>query len=729
VEPTRILVVEDEPMVQEFLKVALTSSGYEVLAAVRTGEEAVKQTQEIRPDIILMDIVLAGEMDGIQASQIIHSKIDVPIIYLTSHGEPDKMERAKKTFPFSYLFKPVTSRDLQFAIEMALYRHEMERRLRVSEDRYRAVVESQTEMVCRISFEGTLTFVNSAFHRCFDLQPEDAVGQSLWLYVPELERKFLDADTQTQSPCVIEHPVEVAGKTKWLVWNISHITDQEDRPGEFQLVGHDVTDRKRAEDALQKAHDELEERVKERTAQLTKANTSLQKERNALRESEERFRAVFESAQDYIYLKDINSGYLSINPAAEAFLGKSASEVAGLTDTDLFGPEVAARLVQVDRRVLKGEAVEEEHILRFEEEEYAFLTTRVPLTDFNGKVTGMCVISRDITGRKGVPTPTHTVQGEALSPAMKATVKLASLAAQTDSIVLLRGESGVGKDYLARFIHDQSSRSAGPFYSINCAAVAENIAESELFGHVSGAFTGAGKRKRGLLELAEGGTLLLNEIGDLPTPLQAKLLTFLDTRSFTRVGGTETVTVNARLIAATNRDLKREAAEGRFREDLLYRISVFPIEIPPLRERKEDLALLAEQIIANIAAELQLSFVPEIDSGTLDLLSRYTWPGNVRELRNVLERGLILSRGERLDLDDPASNESNKDDWRWTTTFPPRVSLDDVVDDLIRSMVEEALQRSNGMKQEAARLLGISRHTLRRRMLAVGADDQKELPD
>ena len=227
----------------------------------------------------------------------------------------------------------------------------------------------------------------------------------------------------------------------------------------------------------------------------------------------------------------------------------------------------------------------------------------------------------------------------------------ASSAAASDGTVLLQGESGSGKDYLARWIHDHSKRALGPYFSLNCAAISRELAESELFGHERGAFTGAHGRKRGLLELAEGGTLLLNEIGELPLSLQSKLLTFLDTRSFLRVGGEKPINVNARIISATNRSLDDEVEEGRFLSALFYRINVFGITVPPLRDRIEDIPVLMEEIMSRLAVELQLTHLPYVDPAFAIALTRYDWPGNVRELRNALERALMLSDGHELELD------------------------------------------------------------------------------
>jgi DNA-binding NtrC family response regulator len=312
---------------------------------------------------------------------------------------------------------------------------------------------------------------------------------------------------------------------------------------------------------------------------------------------------------------------------------------------------------------------------------------------------------------------------------MKAALHEASVAAATDSIVLLQGESGSGKDYLARWIHDHSRRAPGPYLAVNCAAISKELAESELFGHERGSFTGAHGRKRGLLEMAEGGTLLLNEIGELTLSLQSKLLTFLDTRSFFRVGGEKSITVNARIIAATNRSLETEVVEGRFLSPLLYRLNVFAIHVPPLRDRIADIPVLLEEIMSSLAVELQRTPLPAIDPATVIALSRYDWPGNVRELRNVLERSLILSDGQDLNIALP-SIDASQQGWSHVFGFPvPERTLHDVTDEVIKSMCLEALRRSEGNKRRAARVLGISRDTLYRYMKRFGIEGDNPTAD
>jgi DNA-binding NtrC family response regulator len=252
------------------------------------------------------------------------------------------------------------------------------------------------------------------------------------------------------------------------------------------------------------------------------------------------------------------------------------------------------------------------------------------------------------------------------------------------------------------------------------------LAESELFGHEAGAFTGGRGKKRGLLELAEGGTLLLNEIGELAAPLQAKLLSFLDTMSFTRVGGEKEVIVNTRILAATNKDLQKDVKVGIFRSDLFFRLNVFPITIPPLRERPEDLPTLVDEITKSLSKKLGFSRTPPIDKSALIQISQYKWPGNVRELTNALERALILSRGSRIREADlgltqvrecPPSLEYQTSE---LTLLREGESFPEIVKRLKQSIIEKSLVETGGSVTAAAKLLGISRDAMKHMMKAFG---------
>ncbi len=444
----------------------------------------------------------------------------------------------------------------------------------------------------------------------------------------------------------------------------------------------------------------------------------------ALRLSEERFRALVEGAQDLIFMKDRHLTYTHVNPAMARMFGRDVSEIIGRKDEDLYGEATARQIKQVDLRVLQGESIEEEYTTSIKGVQVTLNTVVTPLRDAEGTIVGIYGISRDVTDRKRNMTGRRPSAEAYPSPAMKAALHEARLAATTDSIVLLQGESGSGKDYVARWIHDHSRRAPGPYFALNCAAISRDLAESELFGHERGSFTGAHGRKRGLLELAEGGTLLLNEIGELTLSLQSKLLTFLDTRSFLRVGGQKSITVNARIIAATNRSLETEVAQGRFLSALLYRLNVFAITVPPLRERIEDIPVLVEEIMSRLAKELQLTSLPAIDHASVMALSVYDWPGNVRELRNVLERSLMLSDGLKLNVAVPSIATSHQS-WSHVSGFPEHErTLHDVTGEVIKSLCVEALRRSGGNIRKAARTLGIARDSLYRHMKRFGIEQQ-----
>jgi PAS domain S-box-containing protein len=419
----------------------------------------------------------------------------------------------------------------------------------------------------------------------------------------------------------------------------------------------------------------------------------------ALLESERRFKTLFDCASDGIFIKDGELRYTDVNTIMLQFLSMQISDMIGKTDKDLFGKDMAVRTRNVESRVLKGQTIETQESLLYKSEPISVDCMRFPLRDSSHEIIGVCGIVREMVYCPQTHSGEFSPGNDYLSPAMRSMILRARIAAETDSSIILTGESGSGKDFLARYIHEHSLRCHGPFYAINCAAIPSELAESELFGHEAGSFTGATKKKRGLIELAEGGTLLLNEIGELSYPIQGKLLQFLDTFSFARVGGEKKVTVNKRLIAATNRDLGSEVCVGRFRKDLYYRLNVFPIHVPSLRERKEDIPLLVKEIVSVLTANMALQKPAELDFGALRRLCMYSWPGNVRELRNVLERSLILSRGATIGVQHLVGmGESEGADSLLDTAKPLNRSLYDILGETERALIQEALRRSDGKK-------------------------------
>jgi two-component system, NtrC family, response regulator AtoC len=292
---------------------------------------------------------------------------------------------------------------------------------------------------------------------------------------------------------------------------------------------------------------------------------------------------------------------------------------------------------------------------------------------------------------------------------------VAKVAASPASTVLLTGESGTGKDLVAKVVHYSSARAGRPFMNITCSALPEQLLESELFGHERGAFTDARMQKRGLLESADGGTVFLDEIGEMVPALQAKLLRFLEEKSFKRVGGAQDVHVDVRVVAATNRNLEEEVSNGRFRSDLFYRLNVLPIRLPALRDHPDDLPVLVKFFIDNFNAEFKKR-ITGITPSAEALLRGYGWPGNVRELRNVIERAMLLSSGDRLEPGDFSA----------LTTARPAGDLFDLpaagvsLEELERSLVVQALKRAGGNQTKAAALLGLNRDQIRYRIEKFG---------
>ncbi len=621
----------------------------------------------------------------------------------------------------------------QVLVRDLIARRRAEEALRLSEERYRTLIQTMDEGFAIVDGMGVIGYANHRLTEIVGYAMDELAGRSMSEFFDQANKeRFSDVFfSLSKKEGRIRFEVEFTAKGGRSVPAALSCTALYDREGEFKgafITATYLGEEKRAQTVLAEVRKELEKSSKQRRAALTEASPPIPKPfpgRQGVDEyvwfTEERFRAVFEGVKDCVYIKDGSLKLTHVNPAMEKLFGLSKSQLVGKKAEDLHGIEAGQHLRAIEKRVLKGQNVEEEHSRLVNGVMLTFQDALFPLRNRSGEVVGICGISRKVSAlQKVMPAPLKLVR-EYPSEAMRVAMAEARHAANKDGIVLLLGESGSGKDHLARWVHYQSKRASGPFFSINCAAVPAELAESELFGHEAGAFTGARGRKKGLLELAEGGTLLLNEIGELSTTLQAKLLTFLDERAFLRVGGEKNIRINARIIAATHRDLWDEVGRGHFLRPLYYRLNVFAIEVPSLRKRVKDLPMLVEEIISKLATDMQLSEVPSVDPTTMDALSRYPWPGNVRELRNVLERALMLSDGPRLNLALPQLPVPDTP-WSYQLTFPALRTLHDVTDEVTRALCEEALRRVDGNKKAAAELLGISRYSLYRYLRYYGIE-------
>ena len=450
----------------------------------------------------------------------------------------------------------------------------------------------------------------------------------------------------------------------------------------------------------------------------------------ALRRNEERFRVALKDSPIMVFNQDCGLRYTWVyNPQLYW-----QNDPVGKTDEEVIGSTKAARLVELKRGVLEtGIAVREEVAIPYGGKRYAFDVSIEPLFDANGKIAGITGASVDIARLRELSDRLQDardklaqeksyleseIQSElgfkeiiGRSPALLDVLKKARVVAPTGSTVLLLGETGTGKELVARSVHALSARHDKTFIKLNCAAVPSGLLESELFGHEKGAFTGAVSQKIGRIELADKGTLFLDEIGELPLELQPKLLRVLQDREFERLGGNRTLHVDVRIISATNRDLQRDIAEKNFREDLFYRLNVFPIELPPLRQRRGDIPMLVRHFVSKHAQRMG-RHIETIPSGTLDGLQKWNWPGNIRELENMIERMVILSKDGVL-ADPPAELQVVQE-------FPQ-----DNLDGMEREHIIRILGECSGVlsgADGAANRLGIKRTTLQSMLKRMGID-------
>ena len=442
----------------------------------------------------------------------------------------------------------------------------------------------------------------------------------------------------------------------------------------------------------------------------------------AIRQSEKQLRDVIEGIPAIAIGIRLDGSVEFINKRAQEYAGMSAEEGLGSGWQNAFHPKDIGRYLAKKRAALaSGDPFEDEVRIRCAATgEYRwFLSRAVPLRDERGAIVRWYAVATDIEDRKRAEERLqheNVVLREEIdkasmfeevvgaSPALQVVLSAVSKVASTDSTVLLTGETGTGKELIARAIHRKSARSARAFITVNCAAIPESLIASELFGHEKGAFTGALQRRLGRFELAEGGTIFLDELGELPLETQVALLRVLQEREIQRVGGNQPIRVNVRVLAATNRDLQKAIVAGAFREDLFYRLNVFPIHIPPLRERKEDIPMLVEYFIDRFARGAGKK-IRSIEKQALELLESYSWPGNIRELQNLIERSVIVSETDRLAIDDSWLSLEN------SQPQGPAGSLATKIQAQEREFIEKALAETEGRvsgASGAAAKLGIS---------------------
>ena len=526
----------------------------------------------------------------------------------------------------------------------------------LAEMRFRAVAQSSHDAIIIADRSGSILFWNKGAKDIFGYESDETVGQALTLIIPERYRQAhqngLKRCCTTGETRILGETVELSGLRKTGEEFPLELTlsswKEEDRLF-FSGIIRDISQRKEAEAALQ--------------------------------QSEEKYRAIFNQAVEGIYQATPAGAFLNANAALSHLLGYDSPEVLMETVKDI-GRQLYVEPTKREEfcRLLEHQDV----VTDFESQVYRADKTPIWISEnarvirnAEGGVQWYQGFLVDISGRKQAEElleRQNRLQAENLylqeevleagafgdlvgqSPALHNVIRQIDLVAPTEATVLILGESGTGKELVAREIHKRSQRKDRPLIRVNCASIPRDLFESEFFGHVKGAFTGAVKDRAGRFEAADGGTLFLDEVGEIPLDLQSKFLRVLQEQQYERIGEERTRHVDVRVIAATNKNLKQEVEAGGFRQDLYYRLNVFPLEMSPLRERKEDIPLLAEYLLGVTAKKLHCA-QPRLTKALVGQLQRYNWPGNVRELQNVIERGLILSGQQGLAFDIPQPGE------------------------------------------------------------------------
>jgi formate hydrogenlyase transcriptional activator len=469
-----------------------------------------------------------------------------------------------------------------------------------------------------------------------------------------------------------------------------------------------------------------------------RTRTALAKASEEIKKSEAELRTIIDAIPQLIVALGADGKFLYANQAVLEYTGLTKEEVESQSFREVFHPEDTERLREKrDAAISRGAPFEYERRVRRRDGQYRwFLAQYKALLDEQGEVIRWYVTGTDIDDRMQAEERTrqensalreeidHSSMFEEIvgsSPALRKVLVQVAKVAPTDSTVLISGETGTGKELIARAIHKRSNRAGRAFIRVHCAAIPQSLIASELFGHEKGAFTGALQRRAGRFEAADGGTIFLDEIGELPMETQIALLRVLQEHEFERIGSTEPLKVDVRVVAATNRDLGHAVEGGTFRQDLFYRLNVFPIVVPPLRERVDDIAILVEYLIDRYAKKAGKKF-RAISKKTLELFQAYDWPGNVRELQNVIERAVVLCDGETFSIDEK---------WLKRTSYRPlgpEVPLVATVVAHEKELIEAALAKAHGRVAGpwgAAAKLGIPRQTLESKIRSFGIDKHR----
>jgi PAS domain S-box-containing protein len=715
-----ILIVDDDLPSLSTLSSMLTTEGYEV-RGVPDGQMALTVIDNKPPELILLDIKMPG-MDGFEVCRQIKAdekSSGIPILFLSALDELKDKVKGFTVGAVDFITKPFQAEEVLTRVDTHLTLSRLSKNLeeqvveRTAEiKQYKHIVESTNNPIGLVDRNFIYQYVNDPYCQALKKSVNEIIGHS----VPELfGRKYFET--------VMEHHYKqcFAGENvDFQEW--------------FEFPGWG----RRYMDVRYYPFREADGRI---TAVVTNVHdiTEIKNLELKLKKSEELFRSFMDHNPAVAFIKNASSKHIYGNQSIFDAFDTSPDQFIGTTTDDFFPADIAEKIKAYDKEVLAGRIIEESE--EFWDETRGqrrwWKEVKFPFTDYSGE-TMIGGLAFNITKIKQAEEKLKKAYNEIKelknrieqeniylreeievrhrheeiigksNPVMEM-LSRAEQVAETDATVLLLGETGTGKELLARAIHRMSSRKDRPMVKVNCGSLPATLIESELFGREKGAYTGALAKQVGRFEIADGSTIFLDEIGDLPIDLQVKLLRVLQEGQFERLGSSKTISVNSRVIAATNRNLTAALQEGRFREDLFYRLNVFPITVPPLRERQEDIPLLVSAFVREFEAKMAKK-IETISQKSINALQGYPWPGNVRELRNVIEQAMIISKGRTLVIREPAVSKPLKH---------KLYKLDDVERNHILKTLEATGWRIKG-KQGTAEILGLKPSTLHFRMKKLG---------
>jgi len=608
-----------------------------------------------------------------------------------------------------------------------------------AEEELQQLVDFVRHIITVLSPNGKITYANRVAREYTGLtlneyRSVDVIDRVIHPDDIERMRAVRERGISANNPFEIEaRTVGKDGLCRWFLYRYNPLRDEHGQITRWYVAGTDIEDRKRDEDRLR--HE----------------NVALKRAEEKIREQEAELRQMLDLTPQHVHVLTADARLVYTNEIALKYHGAALHDwqLRPLLDwridelpITLFHPDDRERVMwELKSTLSSGSPHETEaRLLRNDGKYLWFLFRYNPLRDEQGRVVRWYVAGTDIEDRKQAEEKlqqenaalreeiNQTAMFEEIvgtSPALTSVLSRISKVAPSDSTVLITGETGTGKELVARAIHRRSHRSSRPFVSVNCAAIPRDLVASELFGHEKGAFTGATQRRVGRFELADRGTIFLDEVGELPPDTQVALLRVLQEKEFERVGGTQSIKVDVRVIAATNRDLDAAAASGSFRNDLFYRLQVFPIQIPPLRERGEDIPMLVEYFIGRYARKAGKN-ITHVNKKTLHLLESYPWPGNIRELQNVIERSVILCETKTFSIDESWLPQEPQP---FPTAKPKnQIELPRRLEEQEKDMIEEALKACRGRvfgPTGAAAKLGIPRSTLESKIKSLKIDKNR----